>query len=104
MTSTKHNGQVEFRFFRAGAVDVRVAADFTHWLDQAIPMEPEGNGWWVARVNLEPGEYRFRYVADGEWFTDYASHGVEFKKKQWNSVLLVHEPAGYANRGRAIAA
>jgi 1,4-alpha-glucan branching enzyme len=103
MTSTKHNGEVEFRFYRAGATEVLLAADFTGWLDQAVLMRPEGNGWWVARVRLEPGEYRFRYVADGEWFTDYASHGVEFKKQQWNSVLLVNEPAGYAPR-RALAA
>ncbi|HSI36544.1 MAG: glycogen-binding domain-containing protein [Phycisphaerae bacterium] len=102
MTSTKHNGEVEFRFFRAGASEVLLAADFTGWLEQAVPMQPEGNGWWVARVQLDAGEYRFRYVADGEWFTDYASHGVEFKKKQWNSVLLVNEPA--ARRARAIAA
>jgi len=102
MTSTKHNGQVEFRFFRAGATEVLLAADFTGWLAQAVPMQPEGNGWWVARVQLDAGEYRFRYVADGEWFTDYASHGVEFKQQQWNSVLLVNEPA--ARRARAIAA
>lgn len=91
MTSIKSNGEVEFRFFRADATEVMLAADFTQWQANAIPMQHEGNGWWVARVQLEAGEYRFRYVADGQWFTDFASHGVELKKQTWNSILLVPE-------------
>ena len=93
MTSVRTNGEVEFRFFRAGATEVAVAGDFTDWQDNAIPMRSEGNGWWTARARLDAGEYRFRYVADGQWFTDFASHGVELKKSVWNSVLLVHEAA-----------
>lgn len=93
MTSVKSNGEVEFRFFRANASEVAVAGDFTQWQENAIPMRHEGNGWWVARVTFDPGEYRFRYVADGKWFTDFASHGVELKKSAWNSVLLVPESA-----------
>jgi 1,4-alpha-glucan branching enzyme len=91
MTSVRANGEVEFRFFRAGAADVKVAADFTNWQDMALAMKHEGNGWWSARVRLPAGEYRFRYLADGQWFTDFASHGVELKKQVWNSILLVPE-------------
>ena len=104
MTSVKTNGEVEFRFFRDEAEQVFLAADFTQWLEQAIPMQPEGNGWWVTRLNLEGGDYRFRYVADGEWFTDFASHGVEFKKKEWNSVLVVPEGASQRHERMAVAA
>jgi 1,4-alpha-glucan branching enzyme len=107
MTSVRPNGQIEFRFFRAGAKDVAVAGDFTDWSQNPIAMRHEGNGWFTARVALQPGEYRFRYLADGQWFTDYASHGVELKKQTWNSVLLVHESAiGSAQRyeERALAA
>ena len=105
MTSVRTNGQVEFRFFRPNAANVAVAGDFTGWKEQAITMRHEGNGWWSASINLQPGEYRFRYVADGKWFTDYASHGVELKKQTWNSVLLVTEAACEAfDGGRALAA
>lgn len=93
MTSVRSSGEVEFRFYRADATRVAVAGDFTGWDQRPIPMRSEGNGWWTARIPLEPGEYRFRYVADGQWFTDFASHGVELKKQVWNSVLLVTEPA-----------
>jgi 1,4-alpha-glucan branching enzyme len=91
MTSVRNTGEIEFRFYRSGAKVVAVAGDFTNWLDAPVAMRHEGNGWWTARVHLEPGEYRFRYVADGQWFTDFASHGVELKKQVWNSVLLVQE-------------
>ena len=93
MTSVRTNGEVEFRFFRATAKEVAVCGDFTGWQAKSIPMRHEGKGWWTARVNLQPGEYRFRYVADGQWFTDFASHGVELKKPVWNSVLVVQEAA-----------
>ena len=96
MTSVRANGEVEFRFFRAGAREVRLAADFTGWQEKAVAMREEGSGWWSARVRLEAGEYRFRYVADGQWFTDFASHGVELKKQIWNSVLVVPEAGSLA--------
>jgi 1,4-alpha-glucan branching enzyme len=100
MTSVRTNGVVEFRFFRADAANVAVAGDFTQWQQRPIAMRPEGNGWWVARVPLEAGEYRFRYVADGQWFTDFAAHGVELKKQTWNSVLLVPESQAAVGVGR----
>ncbi len=89
MTSVRTNGEVEFRFFRPDAREVSLAGDFTDWQNNAIPMRHEGNGWWTTRLSLDAGEYRFRYVADGQWYTDFASHGVELKKQVWNSVLLV---------------
>jgi len=93
MTSVRSNGEVEFRFFRATAKAVAVAGDFTQWQREPIAMRHEGKGWWTAKVSLGPGEYRFRYLADGQWFTDFASHGVELKKQVWNSVLVVQEAA-----------
>ena len=54
-------------------------------------MHSDGNGWWLARVELDAGEYRFRYVADGTWYTDFAAHGVEITQLGWNSVLVVPE-------------
>jgi 1,4-alpha-glucan branching enzyme len=89
MTIVRQDGSVEFRFFRPEARDVRVAGDFNGWSGESLHMKPAGNGWWTARTNLGSGEYRFRYVADGRWFTDYASNGVEFAKLGLNSLLIV---------------
>lgn len=91
MTSIRDDGTVEFRFFRPVANDVKLAGDFSGWAGHAIGMQPLGNGWWFALLNLGPGEYRFRYIADGNWFTDFASNGIEVCKEGWNSVLLISD-------------
>ena len=72
---------------------MRVAGDFNGWSGDALHMKPAGNGWWSVRTVLGSGEYRFRYVADGRWFTDYASNGVEFAKLGLNSLLIVPKQA-----------
>ena len=89
MTSIDDSGEVEFRFFRPGVNQVCVVGDFTAWKANPLEMAHEGDGWWVLRLNMAHGEYRFRYIADGTWFTDFASHGVELTRQQWNSVLVV---------------
>ncbi len=67
----------EFRFYRPGAREVLLAGDFNDWDAVRTPMTSVGNGYWSAKLDLPAGEYRFRYCADGEWFTDYAAFGVE---------------------------
>jgi 1,4-alpha-glucan branching enzyme len=91
MTSIRDDGTVEFRFYRPSASLVSLAGDFCAWAARAIAMQPQGDGWWTTRLRLDGGEYRFRYIADGNWFTDFASHGIEICKHGWNSVLLVPE-------------
>ncbi len=97
MTTLKDDGCVEFRFFRPQAGEVRIAGDFNAWSSQTgLTMDRQGDGWWVAEASLPPGEYRFRYCADGRWFTDYAAYGVESTPHGWNAVLVVpkgkHQP------------
>jgi 1,4-alpha-glucan branching enzyme len=91
MTTIHEDGTVEFAFYRPSASNVRLAADFSSWLAGAIDMKPLGDGWWSAQLQLPAGEYRFRYVADDYWYTDFASHGIEMSKMGWNSVLVVPE-------------
>ncbi|MFP4052359.1 MAG: isoamylase early set domain-containing protein [Phycisphaerae bacterium] len=68
---------IEFRFFRPGAQAVHLAGDFNDWRQGELPMSLSKDGYWLARLKLPAGEYKFRYCADGEWFTDYAAFGVE---------------------------
>ena len=89
MTSVTVDGCVEFRFYRPQASRVSVVGEFNSWIDGVLPMTPDGDGWWTASTKLSPGDYRFRYVADGVWYTDYASHGIEAGPTGWNAVLVV---------------
>ena len=92
MTSVTVDGRVEFRFYRPRASKVSVVGEFNSWLQGLTPMQPDGDGWWTASAQLKAGEYRFRYVADGVWYTDYASHGIEAGPNGWNAVLVVAAP------------
>src|SRR5580700_3495079 len=87
MTSITSDGQVEFRFFRPNVSNVSLVGDFNGW--EALAMNASGDGWWTAMMRFDVGEYRFRYLADGQWFSDFASYGVEPTKTGYTSVLRV---------------
>lgn len=68
---------VEFKFYRPGANQVHLVGDFNHWQHKQLSMVQDEAGYWFARLKLPAGEFKFRYNADGAWFTDYAAFGVE---------------------------
>ena len=80
---------VEFRFYRPQAKQVWLAGDFNNWRNHELSMKKSSDGYWVARLKLPPGAYRFRYRADGTWFTDYASFGLEAGPFGFDSVVRV---------------
>jgi len=92
MVTQLPDGTVEFRFYRPGARHVTLAGDFNGWNKTSLPMHLGKDGWWRYAIRLAPGCYQFRYVADGEWHTDYAAFGLEHGPFSLNSVVKV-EPA-----------
>ena len=106
MTTIGQDGCVEFWFFRRDAHDVRIVGDFDASGETGVAMAGGADGWWRAKVPLAAGEYRFRYVADGVWYTDYASNGIEVSKVGVNSVLVVPQARPHAaadDAGRMVA-
>ncbi len=101
MTTQLPDGSIQFRFFRPRVASVMLAGSFNSWSTDAMPMESEGEGWWQLTLQLEPGEYQFRYSADGEWFTDHAANGIEKVRGVWNSMLYV--PGRTMRRGCLIS-
>jgi 1,4-alpha-glucan branching enzyme len=83
---------VEFRFYRPNATQACVAGDFNHWRTGELVMEPDENGYWTARLQLPAGEFKFRYLADGVWYTDYAAFGLEMGRHGFDSVVRVPQP------------
>ena len=79
----------EFCFFRPGVRCVWLAGDFNGWRPQELMMRPCGDGCWHATIRLPRGDYRFRYNADGQWFTDYAAFGVEIGSDGLDGVVRV---------------
>ena len=79
---------------------MRIVGDFDGTADVepcggVVAMSGGSDGWWRATLALAAGEYRFRYVADGVWYADYASNGIETSKLGLNSILVVPDWAGH---------
>ena len=89
MVSFCTDGYAEFHFFRPDAANVFIAGDFNDWRTDQLRMVSRGDGYWMLRLPLPAGDYRFRYVADGTWYTDYAAFGVEPARFGMDSVLRV---------------
>jgi 1,4-alpha-glucan branching enzyme len=49
------------------AKEVRVTGDFTRWVKQGIRLSHDGNGQWRTALPLDPGQYQYRLLVDGEW-------------------------------------
>jgi len=89
---TVDNGVVEFSFFRPDAQGVFLVGEFNEWRTDQLPMTRSEGGYWRMRLKLASGVFKFRYLADGTWFTDYAAFGVEPGPFGFDSVLHVPAP------------
>jgi len=100
-------GFVEFRFFRPDARQVTLTGDFNDWDHARTPMALQEDGYWMVQLALPPGEFKFRYHADGSWFTDYAAFGLEPGPYGHDSVVRVPRAplkVGQPRRARTVAA
>ena len=105
MVSEYISGDVEFCFLRPQAGGVFLCGDFNNWNRTALPMTRMDDGWWKYRLHLAPGCYQFKYLADKEWYLDYAAFGLECDERgRWNSVVLVGPEPTDAEPRRAPAA
>jgi anti-sigma factor RsiW len=87
--------QVEVTFTISGikANQIAVAGDFNGWNTNANQLEdPDGDGIWIGKMQLEPGRYEYMLVVDdGKWVTDpnakvYADDGFGSR----NAVLFIN--------------
>ena len=49
---------------------VFLAGDFNQWDPSVRPMAKSRDGTFRARLKLAPGQYEYKFVADGNWLTD----------------------------------
>jgi hypothetical protein len=61
---------VRLRLVREGARSVFIAGSFNNWQPRRIALRPVNAGIWEIDLLLPPGEYEYRFVADGEWLDD----------------------------------
>lgn len=70
--------QIAFVTHWPGATSVKLAGDFNGWNPEATPMVSNGRThMFEAKLHLDPGRYRYRYVVDGRWTNDPHNPHVE---------------------------
>ena len=69
-TRKKASVNQTFSLTAPGASSVMLVGDFTHWQKNPINLRKEPGGIWRVTVPLEPGEYHYRFLVDGEWRDD----------------------------------
>ena len=60
------------RFFLPGHLDadeVFISGSFNGWSTTNAPMQKTDSGW-IARIQLKPGKYLYKYILDGNWTAD----------------------------------
>ncbi|MDP1854098.1 MAG: helix-turn-helix domain-containing protein [Candidatus Omnitrophota bacterium] len=72
ITATKRvrEKDVEFQLNAPQAKSVVLTGSFNSWLQNGIKMLKGKNGAWKANVNLKPGRYEYKFIVDGQWWTD----------------------------------
>jgi chromosome partitioning protein len=73
------------------AQHVLVTGEFTNWSREGIPLERDpSDGIWKTTVDVEPGEYEYRFVVDGVWIRDPNNKDyIRNEFGQENSLLVV---------------
>jgi 1,4-alpha-glucan branching enzyme len=60
----------EFALAAPEAATVYLVGDFNHWDDGKDKMRKMKDGTHKKSVKLKPGRYEYRFVVDGQWWTD----------------------------------
>ena len=65
--------KVSFVLSDVSARKVFLVGDFNDWDKTQHPMKKTKNNW-KAEIKLPFGEYKFKYLADGNWMNDPSAH------------------------------
>lgn len=85
----------------AGAQRVQVAGDFTGWQGQALTMQRQANGNWVATTQVPQGRRLYKFILDGSrWVADPENTmGEDDGQGGRNSLLLLGPEASVSPDG-----
>lgn len=93
-----HGHRAEFRFSRPEAKHVDLIGDFNQWHEGQLKMIRDQKGFWKGSVRFPTGKFKFRYIADGQVFLDYAAFGLAPGLCGLDSVVLVGPANGPESR------
>lgn len=81
----------EFSLHAPDATAVFLAGDFNDWNAEQYPMRKFKTGICTKKLKLAPGRYEYKFIVDGEWWTDPANENRQPTDVGENSVIEVGE-------------
>ena len=84
---------VALRYTNEGAQTVSVAGEFNGWNTGATPLARGVDRVWTTTLHLEPGDYAYKFVVDGNWLLDPGNPQRKTTDGVENSLLAVPLPA-----------
>jgi len=70
MVRTGRSKPAEFRLYAPQAKAVRLVGSFNKWNTRNLSAKKDSQGNWIAKVNLKPGRYEYKFFVDGSWLND----------------------------------
>jgi 1,4-alpha-glucan branching enzyme len=84
------------------AAQVCIAGSFNDWDPICTPLARNGDGQWRTVLDLPPGRYEYRLIADGVWIDP--PEAVEMVENPFGSRnAVLHVPSGATSSGTARA-
>jgi transcriptional regulator with XRE-family HTH domain len=71
--STGRAVKVDFELKAPTAKSVALTGSFNSWDKNGVPMKRARTGLWTTDVSLKPGRYEYKFIVDGQWWTDPAN-------------------------------
>jgi 1,4-alpha-glucan branching enzyme len=62
--------RVYFSLYAPDAREVYLVGSFNNWDPTSLTMKMDKKGQWKKTLTLQKGDYEYRYIIDGTWFTD----------------------------------
>lgn len=81
----------EFSLHAPDATAVFLAGDFNDWNPEQYPMRKFKSGTCTKKLKLAPGRYEYKFVVDGDWWTDPANQNRQASNIGENSVIEIGE-------------
>ena len=67
---TETTPSTEFTLHAPNASEIYVAGDFNDWNSTQLPLRKFKGDIWKKSMKLKPGRYEYKFVVDGDWWTD----------------------------------
>lgn len=93
-------GNVVFKLYGfVDAKEVILTGTFNNWDEHKLKMQKVSYGWEL-HLSLKPGEYEYKFIADGKWLDDPANpKRRENQYDTYNSIVQVNKPVRFELKG-----